>query len=77
MTPDERAQLDAYAIRFGMDSIDVDEALARVGGDSATLRMARAADMPFSEFVRRAALAAARRRVPTPPQERADGQANN
>ena len=38
---------------------------------------ARAADMPFSEFVRRAALAAARRRVPTPPQERADGQANN
>ena len=43
MTPDERAQLDAYAIRFGMDSIDVDEALARVGGDSATLHMARAA----------------------------------
>jgi len=30
---------------------------------------ARAADMPFSEFVRRAALAAARRRIPTPPQE--------
>ena len=43
MTPDERAQLDAYAIRFGMDSIDVDEALARVGGDAATLHMARAA----------------------------------
>jgi len=43
MTPDERAQLDAYAIRFGMDSEDVDEALARVGGDSATLHMARAA----------------------------------
>jgi len=31
MTPDERAQLDAYAIRFGMDSEDVDEALARSG----------------------------------------------
>jgi hypothetical protein len=43
MTPDERAQLDAYAIRFGMDSEDVDEALARVGGDAATLHMARAA----------------------------------
>jgi hypothetical protein len=43
MTPDERAQLDAYAIRFGMDSEDVDEALARAGGDSATLHMARAA----------------------------------
>ena len=43
MTPDERAQLDAYAIRFGMDSEDVDKALARVGGDAATLHMARAA----------------------------------
>ena len=43
MTPDERAQLDAYAMLHGMDSIDVDEALARVGGDSATLHMARAA----------------------------------
>jgi len=30
---------------------------------------ARAADMPFSEFVRRAALAAARRRIPTTQQE--------
>ena len=48
MTPDERAQLDAYAIRFGMDSIDVDEALARVGGDSATLHMARAAVMAYA-----------------------------
>ena len=48
MTPDERAQLDAYAIRFGMDSIDVDEALARVGGDSATLRMARAAVLAYA-----------------------------
>jgi len=43
MTPDERMQLDAYAMLHGMDSIDVDEALARVGGDSATLHMARAA----------------------------------
>jgi len=43
MTPDERAQLDAYAMLHGMDSEDVDEALARVGGDSATLHMARAA----------------------------------
>jgi len=43
MTPDERAQLDAYAIRFGMDSEDVDEALARVGGDAATLLVGRAA----------------------------------
>ena len=43
MTPDERAQLDAYAMLHGMDSGDVDEALARVGGDAATLHMARAA----------------------------------
>jgi len=43
MTPDERAQLDAYAIRFGMDSEDVDEALARVGGDAAPLLVGRAA----------------------------------
>ena len=43
MTPDERMQLDAYAMLHGMDSGDVDEALARVGGDSATLHMARAA----------------------------------
>ena len=43
MTPDERAQLDAYAMLHGMDSIDVDEALARVGGDSATLLVGRAA----------------------------------
>ena len=48
MTPDERAQLDAYAIRFGMDSIDVDEALARVGGDAATLHMARAAVLAYA-----------------------------
>ena len=43
MTPDERMQLDAYAMLHGMDSIDVDEALEQVGGDSATLHMARAA----------------------------------
>ena len=43
MTPDERAALDSYAAQYGMDSEDVDEALARVGGDSATLHMARAA----------------------------------
>ena len=43
MTPDERAQLDAYAMLHGMDSEHVDAALARVGGDSATLHMARAA----------------------------------
>jgi len=43
MTPDERMQLDAYAMLHGMDSEDVDEALARVGGDAATLHMARAA----------------------------------
>jgi len=43
MTPDERAQLDAYAMLHGMDSEDVDKALARVGGDAATLHMARAA----------------------------------
>jgi len=48
MTPDERAQLDAYAIRFGMDSEDVDEALARVGGDAATLHMARAAVLAYA-----------------------------
>ena len=43
MTPDERAALDSYAAQYGMDSEDVDEALARVGGDAATLHMARAA----------------------------------
>jgi len=43
MTPDERAQLDAYAMLHGMDSEDVDKALEQVGGDSATLHMARAA----------------------------------
>ena len=43
MTPDERAQLDAYAIRFGMDSEDVDKALEQVGGDAATLLVGRAA----------------------------------
>jgi hypothetical protein len=43
MTPDERAQLDAYAMLHGMDSADVDEALARVGGDAATLLAGRAA----------------------------------
>jgi len=43
MTPDERMQLDAYAMLHGMDSEDVDEALARVGGDSATLQAGRAA----------------------------------
>ena len=43
MTPDERMQLDAYAMLHGMDSEDVDEALARGGGDAATLHMARAA----------------------------------
>ena len=48
MTPDERTQLDAYAMLHGMDSIDVDEALARVGGDSATLHMARAAVMAYA-----------------------------
>jgi hypothetical protein len=48
MTPDERAQLDAYAIRFGMDSEDVDKALEQVGGDSATLRMARAAVLAYA-----------------------------
>jgi len=48
MTPDERAQLDAYAMLHGMDSEDVDKALARVGGDSATLHMARAAVMAYA-----------------------------
>ena len=43
MTPDERMQLDAYAIRFGMDSEDVDKALEQVGGDAATLLVGRAA----------------------------------
>ena len=43
MTPDERAQLDAYAMLHGMDSEDVDEALTRVGGDAATLLDGRAA----------------------------------
>ena len=43
MTPDERAALDSYAAQYGMDSEGVDEALARVGGDAATLHMARAA----------------------------------
>ena len=44
MTPDERAQLDAYAMtQHGMDSEDVDEALTRVGGDAATLLAGRAA----------------------------------
>jgi len=43
MTPDERAQLDAYAVRHRMDSVDVDEALQAVGGDAATLSAARAA----------------------------------
>ena len=48
MTPDERAQLDAYAIRFGMDSEDVDKVLARVGGDAATLLAGRAAVMAYA-----------------------------
>jgi len=48
MTPDERAQLDAYAMLHGMDSEDVDKALARVGGDAATLHMARAAVMAYA-----------------------------
>jgi hypothetical protein len=48
MTPDERMQLDAYAMLHGMDSEDVDEALARVGGDAATLHMARAAVMAYA-----------------------------
>jgi len=43
MTPDERAALDSYAEQYGMDSGDVDEALARVGGDAATLPAGRAA----------------------------------
>jgi len=43
MTPDERMQLDAYAMLHGMDSEDVDEALTRVGGDAATLLDGRAA----------------------------------
>jgi len=42
MTPDERAQLDAYAMLHGMDSEEVDKALEQVG-DAATLHMARAA----------------------------------
>ena len=57
MTPDERAQLDAYAIRFGMDSEDVDEALARVGGDAATLLVGRAA---ITAYARRRDLVAGR-----------------
>ena len=48
MTPDERKQLDAYAMLHGMDSGDVDEALARVGGDAATLHMARAAVLAYA-----------------------------
>ena len=48
MTPDERAALDSYAAQYGMDSEDVDEALARVGGDAATLHMARAAVMAYA-----------------------------
>ena len=48
MTPDERMQLDAYAMLHGMDSEDVDEALARVGGDAATLHMARAAVLAYA-----------------------------
>ena len=48
MTPDERMQLDAYAMLHGMDSEDVDEALARVGGDATTLHMARAAVMAYA-----------------------------
>jgi hypothetical protein len=43
MTPDERAALDSYAEQYGMDSEDVDKALEQVGGDAATLHMARAA----------------------------------
>ena len=43
MTPDERAALDSYAAQYGMDSADVDAALEQVGGDAATLHMARAA----------------------------------
>ena len=43
MTPDERAALDSYAEQYGMDSADVDAALEQVGGDAATLHMARAA----------------------------------
>ena len=43
MTPDERMQLDAYAMLHGMDSEHVDAALARVGGDAATLLVGRAA----------------------------------
>jgi|YNPMSStandDraft_1061717.scaffolds.fasta_scaffold25967_5 hypothetical protein len=31
MTPDERFDLDLFAIRYGMDSQDVDEALEMVG----------------------------------------------
>ena len=41
MTPDERAQLDAYAMLHGMDSADVDAALSRLSDP--TPAMARAA----------------------------------
>jgi len=42
------------------------------------IRAAAQADgRAFSEFIRHAVLTIARRRIPTPPQERADGQANN
>ena len=48
MTPDERAALDSYAEQYGMDSADVDAALEQVGGDAATLHMARAAVMAYA-----------------------------
>ena len=46
MTPDERAQLDAYAMLHGMDSADVDAALSRLSDP--TPAMARAAVMAYA-----------------------------